>query len=83
MGLIESTFPGAGSRLIDPCSRCGRAEGIFSVPWPDLAPDEIFLLCDPCLWRTFNEMAKGPIRRKLVKRIFEHRVFGTRTAHRG
>ena len=75
MGLIESTSP-IGYRLIDPCSRCGRAEGVFSVPWPDIPKEELFLLCERCLWRKFQEMPRSPARRSLLKKVFARRVFG-------
>jgi hypothetical protein len=77
VGLIESTFPGAiGYRLIDPCGRCGRAEGVFSIPWPDVPKDEFFLLCDRCMWRKFHDIGRGPIRRALVRKAFASRVHG-------
>jgi hypothetical protein len=77
VGLIESTFPGAiGYRLIDPCRVCKRAEGVFSIPWPDLPKDEFFLLCERCVWRKFHELPKDRVRRMLVRKVFAHRVFG-------
>ena len=80
MGLIESTAPGTNYRLIDRCGRCGRAEGVFSVPWPDVSQDEFFLLCDRCLWRKFHDLPKGRVRRELVKKVFVRRVFDKQTA---
>jgi hypothetical protein len=80
VGLIESTAPGAGYRLIDPCARCGRAEGVFSVPWPDMPDQELFLLCNRCLWRKFHDLPKGRMRRQLVKKVFVRRVFDNRSA---
>lgn len=79
MGLIESTFPGAGYRLIDPCGHCGREEGVFSVPWPDVPQEEFFLLCNRCVWRKFHDLPRGPVRRALLKKVFAHRVFGTQS----
>ncbi|HXZ89107.1 MAG TPA: hypothetical protein VEF07_11080 [Candidatus Binataceae bacterium] len=78
MGLIESTVPGAGYRLIDPCGSCGREEGVFSVPWPDVPKEEFFLLCDRCLWRKFHDLPKGRIRRELVKKVFVRCVYDKR-----
>jgi hypothetical protein len=79
MGLIESTFPGAGYRLIDPCGRCGREEGVFSVPWPDVPKEDFLLLCNRCVWRKFHDVPKGRARRALLKKVFAHRVFGTQS----
>lgn len=70
MVLIESDTPIVEARLIDPCSRCHREEGVFSVPWPDAPRYEFALLCHRCLWRKFNELPKGPVRRALVRRVF-------------
>ncbi len=80
MGIIESTAPGGGNRIVDPCARCGRAEGVWSVAWPDLPPDAFHLLCGRCLWRQFHEVPKGPVRRALVRKVFGRRVFGKATA---
>jgi hypothetical protein len=79
VGLIESSVPGAGYRLIDPCGHCGRAEGVFSIVWPDMPKEEFFLLCERCLWRKFHDLPKGGIRRELVRKVFVHRVFDRRS----
>lgn len=79
MGLIESTVPGAGYRLIDPCGQCGREEGVFSVQWPDVPKEEFFLLCGRCVWRKFHEVPKGRARRALLKKVFANRVFSTQS----
>jgi hypothetical protein len=74
MGLIEASSPTIGYRLIDPCSRCGREEGVFSTPWPGASRYEFTLLCHRCLWRGFNAMPKGPARRALVRKVFGRRT---------
>lgn len=74
VGLIESSSRHAGYRLIDPCGRCGRAEGVWSVVWPGKSDNEFRLLCEQCLWRTFNDMPKGRIRRDLVRKVLRSRV---------
>ena len=76
MGLIESTSPATGYRLIDPCARCGHAEGVWSVPWPDVPADRFYLLCERCLWRKFNELPKSKSRRALAHKVFAPRVSG-------
>jgi hypothetical protein len=77
MGIIESTVPGVtGYRLVDPCARCHREEGVFSVDWPDIPKDELFLVCGRCLWRKFNEMPRGPLRRSLIRAVFSRRLYG-------
>jgi hypothetical protein len=80
MGLIELTHPGGTDRIIDPCTRCQRAEGVWSVAWPDVPPDAgdapLYLLCGRCLWRKFHEIPKGSVRSSLVRRVFRDRVFG-------
>ena len=76
MGLIENTHSGGADRIIDPCNRCRRAEGVWSVAWPDVAGDALYLLCGQCLWRKFHELPKGNIRSELVRRVFHGRVFG-------
>jgi hypothetical protein len=73
MGLIESTFPAAG-KLVDPCKQCGRAEGVWSVPWPDVPTEEFHLLCGRCMWRKFHDVPKGNLRRELIRKVFKHRV---------
>jgi hypothetical protein len=73
MGLIESTFPAAG-KLVDPCKQCGRAEGVWSVPWPDVPKEEFHLLCGRCMWRKFHDVPKGNQRRELIRKVFTHRV---------
>ncbi len=75
MGLIEATFPSL-NQIIDPCSYCHRDEGVFFVPWPDIPPDVLFLVCGRCLWRKFHEVPKGPNRRALLKKVFAQRLFG-------
>jgi hypothetical protein len=75
VGLIEATFPEA-LELIDPCGQCGREEGVFCVPWPDIPADQLFLVCGRCLWRRFHEVSKGPSRRSMLKKVFAHRVYG-------
>jgi hypothetical protein len=74
VGIIESSAPGRGYRIIDPCSRCGVQEGVWSVPWPDLPPEAFHLLCGRCLWRSFHDLPKGPIRRALVRKVFVRRA---------
>jgi hypothetical protein len=74
MGLIESTVPGASTKIADPCARCGIEEGVWSVAWPDIPANELYLLCGRCLWRKFHEIAKGPVRQALVRRVFARRV---------
>lgn len=76
MGLIENTHPGGTDRIVDPCNRCRRAEGIWSVAWPDVPGDALYLLCGQCLWRKFHELPKGSVRSELVRRVFHGRVFG-------
>jgi hypothetical protein len=76
MGLIEYTYPGGADRIVDPCSLCRRAEGIWSVAWPDLPDDTLYLVCGKCLWRKFHDLPKGALRIELVRRIFHRRVFG-------
>jgi hypothetical protein len=76
MGLMEYTHPEEAERIVDPCSRCRRAEGIWSVAWPDIPADAFYLLCGQCLWRKFHELPKGNIRAALVRRVFHGRVFG-------
>jgi hypothetical protein len=78
VGLIEATFPGA-NQIIDPCNQCGREEGVFYIPWPDIPADQLFLVCSRCLWRRFHKVAKGPGRRAMLKKIFVHRVYGRST----
>ncbi|MGH7934736.1 MAG: hypothetical protein ACREQN_16455 [Candidatus Binataceae bacterium] len=75
MGLIEPTVPGAAADLmIDPCARCRREEGVWSVPWPDISENEFYLLCGHCLWRKFNEIPRGAVRSALVRRVFGRRI---------
>jgi hypothetical protein len=77
MGLMEFTDPpGSAGRIIDPCAHCGRAEGVWSVAWPDLPPEVFHLLCGRCLWRKFHEIPKGVVRSSLVRRVFHGRVLG-------
>jgi hypothetical protein len=76
MGLIEYTHPGGADRIIDPCGRCRREEGIWSVAWPDLPDDALYLVCGKCLWRKFHELPKGIVRSRLVRKVFHGRVFG-------
>ena len=81
MGIIESTVPGAdATRVIDPCAQCGVEEGVWSVAWPDLPMDELFLLCGRCMWRRFHTVPRGPIRRALVRKVFARRIFGKSAA---
>jgi hypothetical protein len=75
LGLIEATFPGA-AQLIDPCAYCRREEGVFCVPWPDIPPNELYLVCGRCLWRKFHEVPKGPHRRAMLRKVFAYRLFG-------
>jgi hypothetical protein len=81
VGIIESTVPGAGTpRIINLCARCGVAEGVWSVAWPDVPEDALFLLCGRCMWRRFHDVPRGPVRRALVRKVFGRRVFGTAAA---
>jgi hypothetical protein len=66
--------PTVGYRLIEPCERCGRSEGLFNVPWPDLPRDRVFTVCARCLWGKFHELPKGPTRRALVRKVFGRRA---------
>jgi hypothetical protein len=81
VGIIESIVPGAdAARVIDPCAHCGGAEGVWSVAWPDLPDDALYLLCGRCMWRRFHAVPRGPVRRALVRKVFGRRVFGTSPA---
>jgi hypothetical protein len=74
VGIIESSASGHGYRIIDPCARCGVQEGVWSVTWPDLPPEAFHLLCGRCLWRSFHDLPKGPVRRELVRKVFGRRT---------
>ncbi|HTT76163.1 MAG TPA: hypothetical protein VMF50_09330 [Candidatus Binataceae bacterium] len=76
MGLIEFTYPGGANRIVDPCAQCRKAEGVWSVAWPGLPDDALYLVCSKCLWRKFHEVPKGIVRSRLVRRVFHGRVFG-------
>lgn len=80
MGIIESTAAGGGNQIVELCARCGRAEGVWSVPWPALPPDAVHRLCGRCLWRQFHEVPKGPVRQELVRQVFGRRVLGKSSA---
>jgi hypothetical protein len=81
VGIIESTVPGASAtRIIGPCAQCGIEEGVWSVAWPDLPADELFLLCGRCMWRRFHAVPRGPARRALVRKVFARRIFGKSAA---
>jgi len=78
MALFKKPLPPpVGYRLIEPCARCGRGEGLFNVPWPDLPRDRIFALCGRCLWSRFHELPKGPTRSALLRKVFGRRTPGS------
>lgn len=77
MSLFKKSLPPpVGYRLIEPCARCGRGEGQFDLPWPDLPRDHLFKLCGRCMWSRFHELPKGRARRALVRKVFGRSSLG-------